>query len=588
MEHGSRHARGRYWSFFLVIVMKRSYSIILTILILLFSVDSCIEITELDTSKPNFGQISSSVRSSSIYSHKAYAELIATVYQNNSRIKDFGFYYGTSNPPTSSCDATYSSGRMSASIDELSPGTTYYYQAYVSDGLSTMKSDIGSFRTYDSPMVETGSSTPSSNSCLVRGTVVTDNGCQVTLMGFAYSTSSNMSNKKYVYASAKTGNFETTITGLTAGTTYYYQAFAENDYGISYGKTYSFTTIVTVPSVTTVSVYDVTNNSATVDFRIDSNGGSSITAFGLVFSSWTNMPTINDSSVSSYYDSKGYFSRTISSLSGNTTYYVRAYATNRYGTSYGETLTFTTQLQIPYYYDENGSYQGRGIPIRETVNGVSKTLIWAPVNLGYSSYYYPYGKLYQWGRKVGHGYGSSSSVVPRVDVDEAGNSVNIKETTVTNNRMPYPSSNVFYTYNRSYSLGDWYTSDQYYQLSGNWNNLSSTSYIGNPCPSGWRLPTYEELYGLMSKPSEWSSRNGQYGRYYYSDDYSEWVFLPASGMRSSSDGSSFDRNVEGYYWSNDTNGSSAYVFGLYESGSYYMNSKRANGYSIRCVYNTSN
>ena len=52
------------------------------------------------------------------------------------------------------------------------------------------------------------------------------------------------------------------------------------------------------------------------------------------------------------------------------------------------------------------------------VNGISRgkgtfigTCIWAPVNCGYTPYFnesdkgYPYGKLYQWGRKDGHGYG---------------------------------------------------------------------------------------------------------------------------------------------------------------------------------------
>ena len=54
------------------------------------------------------------------------------------------------------------------------------------------------------------------------------------------------------------------------------------------------------------------------------------------------------------------------------------------------------------YVDEYGVNHGPGIKI-----GIH---VWAPVNCGYHATDYKYGKMYQWGRKYGQGFGDDATV----------------------------------------------------------------------------------------------------------------------------------------------------------------------------------
>ena len=69
-------------------------------------------------------------------------------------------------------------------------------------------------------------------------------------------------------------------------------------------------------------------------------GSSEVTARGLVYST-SATPTIADGK-SMAGSGLGEFTSTIIGLSGNTTYYIRAFATNSAGTGYGNIVTFTT------------------------------------------------------------------------------------------------------------------------------------------------------------------------------------------------------------------------------------------------------
>ena len=96
----------------------------------------------------------------------------------------------------------------------------------------------------------------------------------------------------------------------------------------------------TTPTVTTTSVSDITSSSAKCGGNVTSDGGSSVTARGICWSTNQN-PTTNNSHTSAG-SGTGTFTANITGLSASTTYYVRAYATNSKGTSYGEQKTFTT------------------------------------------------------------------------------------------------------------------------------------------------------------------------------------------------------------------------------------------------------
>jgi hypothetical protein len=113
----------------------------------------------------------------------------------------------------------------------------------------------------------------------------------------------------------------------------------------------------TAPTVTTLSQYgfsvtNISNTDALSGGIIVNNGGSEITAKGVVWST-SSSPTVvlttktNQGSGTNSPNSANNFYSYISGLTMNTTYYLRAYATNAYGTSYGTEVTFKTFDHAP-------------------------------------------------------------------------------------------------------------------------------------------------------------------------------------------------------------------------------------------------
>jgi hypothetical protein len=106
--------------------------------------------------------------------------------------------------------------------------------------------------------------------------------------------------------------------------------------------------VPTAPIISTYEITGITGTSALSGGNVSDDGGSSVSELGVVWST-SPTPTIalssktNDRGNSS---NEGPFISAISGLTGNTTYYVRAYATNETGTSYGNELSFTTTREI--------------------------------------------------------------------------------------------------------------------------------------------------------------------------------------------------------------------------------------------------
>lgn len=95
-----------------------------------------------------------------------------------------------------------------------------------------------------------------------------------------------------------------------------------------------------LPVLTTSAVTNITQTTATCGGNITSDGGSTITVLGVCWST-DSIPTITDSKTTNG-TSVGSFTSNITGLSSNTTYYVRAYATNSEGTGYGSAVSFET------------------------------------------------------------------------------------------------------------------------------------------------------------------------------------------------------------------------------------------------------
>lgn len=96
----------------------------------------------------------------------------------------------------------------------------------------------------------------------------------------------------------------------------------------------------TVPVLTTDSVSGIASSTATCGGNVSSDGGASVTARGVCWSTNQNPTTAN--SKTSNGTGSGSFTSNITGLYPSTTYYVRAYATNSEGTAYGNQVTFTT------------------------------------------------------------------------------------------------------------------------------------------------------------------------------------------------------------------------------------------------------
>lgn len=140
---------------------------------------------------------------------------------------------------------------------------------------------------------------------------------------------------------------DATMSGLKPKTLYYARAYAINERGTQYGNVKSFVTAgtPTVPAVRTGTVTNTTSNSFTIASVLESLGETNqVSQHGIVWNT-TPGPTLSNSHTQLGANSKkgGTFHNTISGLQPNTTYYVRAYATNNIGTAYGEELAVTTQ-----------------------------------------------------------------------------------------------------------------------------------------------------------------------------------------------------------------------------------------------------
>ena len=240
-------------------------------------------------------------------------------------------------------------GKFTSSITGLEPGTTYYVRAYVTNTLGTSYGEEVSFTTQAvRPTVYTTEADEiTQTSAKVGGNVTATGGAEVIERGIVWSTSQNPTTENNkVRIGEGLGEFQATLVDLTIATTYYVRAYAINSIGTSYGEEISFITGSAKPTVITASPSEVTSSSALCGGNVTSDGGSAVVARGVVWSKDHN-PTISLSTKTTNGTGTGSYVSSISGLEPGVTYYVRAYATNTNGTSYGNELSFTTNAVKP-------------------------------------------------------------------------------------------------------------------------------------------------------------------------------------------------------------------------------------------------
>ena len=329
-----------------------------------------------------------------------------------------------------------------------------------------------------------------------------------------------------------------------------------NSMGIAYGNEISFTTLgISTPTVTTNAINNITPISASCGGNVISDGGANVTTVGICWNTSQN-PTIADNQSGLGFSGTGSFTRNVTDLDPNTTYYVRAYATNSAGTAYGDQVSFTTsQIFDPIIFNPGFTY-GEVTDIDGNKYNTIQigTQIWMAENLKTT-------KL------------NDGTEIPTVTDNTAWS-------TMTNPGFCWYKNNATIYKDIFGAIYNWYTVN-----------------TGKLCPAGWHVPAINE-YQVLS-----SFLDGNSGGKLKEVGLTHWTFpnegaTNESGFTAIPSGyrdlyGSFDLIGEQAYWwsgtvyNNPEQPNSSYFRNLMDSdGSVHgMFARNVTGFSVRCVMN---
>ena len=140
------------------------------------------------------------------------------------------------------------------------------------------------------------------------------------------------------------------ILDLPAGTYYWSVQAIDNSFKPSpFAAEHSFV-VATSPLLTTQSISSIQSTTADGGGNITDDGGSAVTARGIVWGTSTNPTLASNLGMTTDGSGTGTYTSSLTGLTQNTTYYVRAYATNAMGTSYGNEIQFISAKQLDEVY----------------------------------------------------------------------------------------------------------------------------------------------------------------------------------------------------------------------------------------------
>lgn len=259
-----------------------------------------------------------------------------------------GVCWGTATKPEITGSKTSDSkgiGSFTSSITGLTPNTKYYVRGYATNSEGTAYGNEQSFTTnavVGATVTTTAVTSLTSTTAVSGGNITNDGGAPITARGVCWATTANpVATGLHTTDGTGSGTFTSNITGLTPGTAYHVRAYATNSFGTAYGADVPFNSAAVIPTVTTTAVTAPTQTTATSGGNVTADGGSAVTARGVCWTSGTADPVATDSHTTDGTGT-GTFTSSITGLTPNTTYKVRAYATNAVGTAYGAVVPLQT------------------------------------------------------------------------------------------------------------------------------------------------------------------------------------------------------------------------------------------------------
>jgi len=265
-----------------------------------------------------------------------------------------GIAWGLTPNPTISGNKTTNGtgeGGFSATLSGLDRATQYYFRAYAANSKGVAYGNEMTFTTNMSlAVLSTKEVTDITESSAISGGVISDDGgTDIISKGICWGTNANPTIEDDITEDGQgSDEFVSELSGLSPNTAYFVRAYVVNSEGVSYGDEITFTTNPELASLTTKEVTELGQISAISGGEVTANGGAEVTVRGICWSTDPN-PTVDDSNVAKGAG-LGEYEITMMELVPDTQYYVRAYATNAAGTSYGQEISFTT-LEVSTVYD---------------------------------------------------------------------------------------------------------------------------------------------------------------------------------------------------------------------------------------------
>jgi uncharacterized protein (TIGR02145 family) len=290
-------------------------------------------------------------------------------------------------------------------------------------------------------------------SATLGGTIESNGGAGIIAKGISYAT-----HPEPTIADDTTNQgqgseaFVSKLQDLTPNNIYYARAYATNSAGTSYGEEFSFGTEAGVPSIT-LTVSAAHYKKVNTEWTVTSEGASSVTNSGFCYSTTNAYPTTQDA-FSAIGTADLSVQKVIEGLVPDTHYYIRAFASNTQGTAYSNMVEVTT-LAIPTAIDVDG-------------NSYAVVIIgdkaWMAENLRVTKY-------------------NNGDAIPTTAIDLAGEATPKYQWAYNNDESNTPTFGRLYT---NYTLMD----DR------------------KVCPSGWHVPTLDEMNNLIGHAGGLSGGGG--------------------------------------------------------------------------------